>query len=90
MTSLVAGQSSEAAKMLRDANARMEIRSMSLTGQTKISKGDNFRGCQATEAFEVRAYAFELHMAAMGHEDTDSDSGEVIQLDGRWFALLKE
>lgn len=80
----------EAAKQLRDAKPRVEIRSMKLTGQTRLAKGDNFRGCKATEPFEVRAYSFEVRLAALGNEDETTDRGEVIQLDGRWYALLKE
>lgn len=80
----------EAAKLLRDAKPRTEIRAMKLTGQTKLAKGDNFRGCKAAEPFEVRAYSFELYFAALGSEDTKAETGEVIQLDGRWFALLGE
>ena len=80
----------DAAKQFAGAQPKTELRSLTLVGQTKISKGDNFRGCKATEAFEVRAYSFELYLAAMGGEDTKTDSGEVIQLDGAWYALLKE
>jgi hypothetical protein len=80
----------EAAQELRDAKPRVEIRSMKLTGQTKIAKGDNFRGCKAAEPFEVRAYSFELRLAALGNADETTDTGQVIRLDGRWYALLKE
>lgn len=79
-----------AAKELRLVKPKLEVRAMKLTGQTKLARGDNFRGCEAAESFEVRAYSYELHMEALGREASTTETGEVIQLDGRWFALLKE
>jgi hypothetical protein len=79
----------EAAKLLVDAKAKVSIGKSVLTSQTKIAKGDNFRNCTANEPFEVRSYSTTLHLEAQGHSDDTEDTGDVIQLDGRWFALLK-
>jgi hypothetical protein len=80
----------EVAKELADVRPEVTISKLVHTGTTRIAKGDRFRGCVASEPFEVRAYSFELTLAALGRKDSTTDRGEVIQLDGRWYALLKE
>lgn len=79
----------EAAQMLGDARPKVEIGKVVLTATTKIEKGDAFRGCIAKEPFEVRAYSFELSLEALGRSEKTTDRGDVILLDGRWYALLK-
>ncbi len=80
----------EVAKLVGDAKPKVEVMAMTQTGSTKLSSGDNFRGCTANEPFEVRNFSIKMRMSALGQQDETDDTGDVIQLDGRWYALLKE
>lgn len=78
----------EAAELLAQAKPKVELGELVRTSTTKLAKGDPFRGCTAREPFEVRAYSFELTLEALGHTEKTTERGDVIQLDGRWYALL--
>ena len=78
-----------AASFVKGVDAKMQLRSMRETGRTVIAKGDSFRGCTATEPFEVRNFSMKLQMDAYDRVEEIDDTGDVIQLDGRWYALLK-
>ncbi|MBA3503712.1 MAG: hypothetical protein H0T65_25340 [Deltaproteobacteria bacterium] len=68
----------------RDTQSKDEIRSINQTSQTRIKIGDAFHDCKATEDFESRELAIERRIDDKDHREVR----QVIQLDGRWFAML--
>jgi hypothetical protein len=79
-----------ALQQIGDAMPTVEVQSMTQTGATKLNKGDLFRGCTTNEPFEVRNFSMKMRMSVQGRQQETDDTGDVVQLDGRWYALLKE
>jgi hypothetical protein len=88
--SLAVDHLDQAAELTKEAKAEIGDITLTETGLTKVAKGEAFRGCTASEPFEVRSYSIKAHVTVLGHATDLDDHGQVIQLDGRWYALVKE
>jgi hypothetical protein len=65
----------------------VETRSIEETGHRSLAKGDLYRGCTATEPFEVRMLAVDKRTGKGGAYDDSEETMDVVRLDGRWYLM---
>jgi len=72
--------------------AGMNVRIISTTELSRrdVAAGDDYRGCRALEAFELRRYRLEVSVddSGTGERRPKTEQGDVIRLDGKWWMII--
>jgi hypothetical protein len=70
--------------------AGMNVVLMSIVEESRrlVAVGDDYRGCRATEPFELRRLRMQIAVDDGAGKREKAEDGDVIRLDGRWYLVI--
>lgn len=66
----------------------IKIKSVTETGRRSIAAGDLYRGCTATEPFEVRSFEMRKHAVKGDMVNDSQETIDVLRMGGVWYVML--
>jgi hypothetical protein len=76
------------AAMVERAGMNVGLMSIVEESRRSVAAGDDYRGCRATEPFELRRLRMQIAVDDGGGKREKLEEGDVIHLDGRWYLVI--